>query len=861
MTVVGEALVRVRPDTSTFALETRSGVNAALTGLGGGGAAGAALRFGGLGAAIGLVTLGAREAIGGTADLEQELNVLRATAQATDEQMAAIAGTAKDLGADLTLPAVSASDAASSMLELVKGGLDVTETIDGARGVLQLGTAANLAFADSAAIVARALTTFRRPGEDATIVADLLVGAANAATGEVTDMAEALEAGGAAASSFGLSLEDTVTAVTLLARNGILGAEAGTGLRRVLLSLIGPTRQQAELMDALGVATQDAAGDLRPLPDIFQDLDDAMQGLTEVQRGAVLTELFGAFGIQAASVFIREGADATRELQAELTRGGQAAEFAEARTEGLKGQASGLASQLETLGVNIGQFVIPPLTIMAETASDGVGALNDLFTAAEQFSDLEFTFPDITLPDLPFLDVPGSDRVQSDLRDTERESIRVGEAIGDAFSKAAEQTAQQFAPVLLFLRDAGGAAEDLGDALRTTAAETEAIEFAASFDFSAVSALTAAREFHSVGDAVEEALDLKNRGRKAGKDLGDGLAEGVISAEQEAVNAARQTLNRVLREGREAVVEAIRQGDEAVRLSAVDAKQNLISIGRDLAGSALQALEEGPLARRIDALRLQLGRQQSRSERRDLNERLRDAERALRVARDQVQVAGDLTPAQRAAQQRFLEPFLRDVQDAKDALRDFNTESVIGTLEAQAEEQRRVVQQGIADLVVQFNRGAITLTALNTRVAGLLRRNGIAPYGAAGRRLGVAFRTEFAAELEALQRQAAEIIGGLRVPDIGVEPRIVSPRAERGRQDERIAATREDAAERTRLAQDALRRAQNDLRRSTEDLDGTNRELMAAVIANTRALRGQPTRPSVAERARNDLPAGPVPQR
>jgi hypothetical protein len=53
-----------------------------------------------------------------------------------------VSSLAKRLGADITLPATSAKDAADAMLELNKAGLSVKHTMAAAKGVLQLSAAA-----------------------------------------------------------------------------------------------------------------------------------------------------------------------------------------------------------------------------------------------------------------------------------------------------------------------------------------------------------------------------------------------------------------------------------------------------------------------------------------------------------------------------------------------------------------------------------------------------------------------------------------------------------------------------------------------------------------------------------------------
>src|SRR3990167_8282437 len=90
-------------------------------------------------------------------NFQQSLNLLQAVSGATTKQLGDLRGEAIALGKDFKLPNVSAKDAALAMVELSKGGLSVTRTLRATRGALQLGLAANMDFAQSAQLVARAL--------------------------------------------------------------------------------------------------------------------------------------------------------------------------------------------------------------------------------------------------------------------------------------------------------------------------------------------------------------------------------------------------------------------------------------------------------------------------------------------------------------------------------------------------------------------------------------------------------------------------------------------------------------------------------------------------------------------------------
>ena len=181
-------------------------------------------------------------------DFEQTLNVFAATAEATGQQMEQVSELAKDLGADMSLPATSASGAATAMTELAKAGLTVEDAMGGARGVLQLATAAGLTVGEAAQFVANELNAFGLAGDEAVQVADVLANAANAAQGSISDFGLAFKQSAAVANLVGLSLEDTARPVD----HPRPGRSSGIGRRHI------PAR--SSLLQVSSIPAKNAAG-------------------------------------------------------------------------------------------------------------------------------------------------------------------------------------------------------------------------------------------------------------------------------------------------------------------------------------------------------------------------------------------------------------------------------------------------------------------------------------------------------------------------------------------------------------------------------------------------------------------------
>jgi len=332
------------------------------------------------------------KSIGIAVGFERQLAVFRETAGATADEMERVGAAAKTLGADITLPAVSAADAAEAMVELAKAGLSVEDSIAGARGVLQLATAAAISNADAVELAASALNAFGLAGSQAVRVADVLANAANEAQGSISDIGISLSQAAAVGRQVGLTLEDTVAILTQLAREGLRGSDAGTSLRTALLRLVNPTEKAQAVIDKLGFAIRDASGNIRP--DVFVNFGIATEKMGKAQRDAAAAIIFGQDAIRAVAIASRQSITDLLGMRRALTQAGTAADLAAARTEGLGGASQALVSELETIGISVGHSVTPALTAFVSGITSSAAAISESEGVREVLRDSLSTIGD-----------------------------------------------------------------------------------------------------------------------------------------------------------------------------------------------------------------------------------------------------------------------------------------------------------------------------------------------------------------------------------------------------------------------------------------------------------------------------------
>lgn len=333
-------------------------------------------------------------------EFQAEMNTLNAVTGASAQQLAAVQAKARELGSATDLTATSASDAAAAMTELAKGGFTVEQAMDAAKGTLQLAAAAQVEAAQAATIQSQALQSFGLNASEAARVSDILAGAANASSAEMTGIAQGMQQAGTVSKQFGLTIDDTATALAMFANAGIQGSDAGTLLKTALLSLTDQGKPAQNAIKELGLTVYDSQGKFVGLSSLMGQLQTAAANMTEEQYQAATATLFGSDAMRLAGIAAQQGADGFDTLKEAVTRQGQAAEVAAAQTAGLPGALERWQNTVEDLQlgvfdaiqdeavgslnmmVNVVDAAQPTIESLARTAAAAAGDVLKLADAA-----------------------------------------------------------------------------------------------------------------------------------------------------------------------------------------------------------------------------------------------------------------------------------------------------------------------------------------------------------------------------------------------------------------------------------------------------------------------------------------------
>jgi len=285
---------------------------------------------------------------------------------------------ARQLGATTSF---TATEVANLMTELGRAGFSPTEINDMTGAVLNLSRATGTDATKSAGIMSATLRQFGLGAMDAAKAADVLTETANATFTSVEGLGESLKYAGPVAKSLGVSLEDTTAILGVLGNVGIQGSEAGTALRR--LSVISAGAGET-LQKLFGVSNVDAAGQIKPLVQILDEINDVTRDMPVAERTAKMAKAFGLLGITSANV-LSQTAGGVVELADRLKNvEGVAAKTAKEMDSGLGGSMRLARSAINDTAIEVGSALAPSLQTALAFIQDLANSITDFVKNNQQ---------------------------------------------------------------------------------------------------------------------------------------------------------------------------------------------------------------------------------------------------------------------------------------------------------------------------------------------------------------------------------------------------------------------------------------------------------------------------------------------
>ena len=290
--------------------------------------------------------------------------------------MDALSSLAKEMGATT---AFSATECADALNYLALAGYDTQEMADTLPTVLNLAAAGGIELASASDMVTDAMSALGMKTSEADMMVDQMAKTASSTNTSVAQLGEGILTIGATAKAIKGGTVELNTALGILANNGIKGAEGGTHLRNIILSLQNPTDQAGKLMKKLGIEVYDSEGNMRSMNDILGDLNSSMNGMTSAEKDNIISKIFNKTDLASVNALLANTGSTWDSLQSSIENSaGAAQQMADTQLDNLQGQLTLLKSALEGLAISFGELLVPAIKGMVDGIQKVVDWLNSL---------------------------------------------------------------------------------------------------------------------------------------------------------------------------------------------------------------------------------------------------------------------------------------------------------------------------------------------------------------------------------------------------------------------------------------------------------------------------------------------------
>lgn len=276
--------------------------------------------------------------------------------------------------------AFSASQSADALNYMALAGYDAETAMKMLPNVLNLAAAGGMDLASASDMVTDAQSALGLSLDETSEMVDKMAKASSQSNTSVAQLGEAFLTIGGTAKNLAGGTTELSTALGILADNGIKGSEGGTALRNIILSLSAPTDKAALYMERLGLEVYDAEGNMRPLNQVFGDLNNALSTMTQGERTEVLSELFNKVDLKSANALLATDADRWTDLAAAIDDSQGAAEnMANTQLDNLAGDITLFQSAMEGAKIAISDGLTPTLRTFVQFGTDSISTLTTAF--------------------------------------------------------------------------------------------------------------------------------------------------------------------------------------------------------------------------------------------------------------------------------------------------------------------------------------------------------------------------------------------------------------------------------------------------------------------------------------------------
>lgn len=289
------------------------------------------------------------------------------------------------------------TDLARGQKDLAAAGYSTTQILD------TLGASMNLAAADGAELGATSaslvtiLKGYGKEASEAGRVSDLLAVASGKSLGSIASFAEGMKTVGPAAKSQKVPIEETIRLLMALDNAGFQGAEGGTALRNMMVSLAAPNNRVRKDLKALGLSFETVTKVGGKTKKEFIGLEKSLlliqermkdPSLGSAQKTQFLSRLLGRETLAAGSAVLGALGGNEYNTNADFVNNadGYAAKKAEENTNSTEGKYKQLIAEWEKFKIQLG----------GTSAQSAIALMKDLTGSIKTLGSFAAKYPGLT---------------------------------------------------------------------------------------------------------------------------------------------------------------------------------------------------------------------------------------------------------------------------------------------------------------------------------------------------------------------------------------------------------------------------------------------------------------------------------
>lgn len=366
--------------------------------------------------AIGGVTSSISDWYTNNKEMEKSLSSLKSLTGASAEDVKFYKKEAKEMGRTTTLSATQVVEAykliGSARPDLLKNKELLAQVT---KETITLAEASEMELGGSAQAMTGIMNQFNLGAESSKRIINALAAGSKEGAADITSLSDTIDKSGAVMEGYNISVEGGIGLAETLAEKNIKGAEAGTQLRNVLLTMQGIEALPQKALDALekyGVDTKKVADETVPFQDRLKEMSKISGDAT------AMIQVFGKENIVAGKAILGN-VDKVEKFTAAVTGTNVAYEQAAINTDNLDGDLKSLGSAWEglTLSMDGGGSVFRPIV---QAGADMLNWVTDSITAFKEWNTVDMETQYLKLLKV----IPGVNLLMGDFID---QQIRVNE--------------------------------------------------------------------------------------------------------------------------------------------------------------------------------------------------------------------------------------------------------------------------------------------------------------------------------------------------------------------------------------------------------------------------------------------------